>query len=166
MDLFTQLPSYILFLPLVLVVIFKFGWNKRNKPQYHYPPGPKGHWLLGNAPELPKKNPGLKFAEWGRKYGDMYGSDIVCCLSSFHLLTSQRFSISMGQQRWVVLNRHSVTEELLDKRGRLYISRPYFPVTQNILSGGNRIVIMQHGERWRALRKVMHQLLTAKQVRN
>ena len=71
----------------------------------------------------------------------------------------------MGQQRWVVLNRYSVTKELLDKRGRLYISRPYFPVTQNILSGGNRIIIMQHGERWRSLRRLMHQLLTAKQVR-
>lgn len=72
----------------------------------------------------------------------------------------------MGRQRWVVLNRYSVTKELLDKRGRLYISRPDFPVTQNILSGGNRIIIMQHGERWRGLRKVMHQLLTAKQVRS
>lgn len=71
----------------------------------------------------------------------------------------------MGQKRWVVVNTAAITRELLDKRGRLYISRPYFPVTQDILSGGNRIIIMQHGERWRNLRKVMHQLLTARQVR-
>ena len=75
-----------------------------------------------------------------------------------------RFSIFMGQQRWVVLNSFAAAQEVLDKRGRIYISRPYFPVTQDILSGGNRVVLMQHGERWRTLRKVMHQLLTAKQV--
>jgi hypothetical protein len=71
MGLFTQLPSYVLLLPLVLVVILKIGLNRRKKSQYHYPPGPRGHWLFGNAPDMPKSNTGLKFAEWGRNYGDM-----------------------------------------------------------------------------------------------
>ncbi|KAL1615103.1 hypothetical protein SLS56_011930 [Neofusicoccum ribis] len=54
-----------------------------------------------------------------------------------------------------------LVRELLDRRGRLYISRPPAPVTSDILSGGKRIVLMEHGERWRNLRKVMHQLLMA-----
>lgn len=32
-------------------------------------------------------------------------------------------------------------------------------MTQEIMSGGNRIVMMAYGERWRAVRKVMHQIL-------
>lgn len=57
-----------------------------------------------------------------------------------------------------------MVRELLDRKGKIYLSRPYFPVTQEILSGGMRIVLMPHGERWRNLRKIMHQLLTAKAV--
>lgn len=56
------------------------------------------------------------------------------------------------------------TRELLDRRGRLYIGRPEFPVTQDIMSGGNRIVLMTHTERWRNLRKIMHSLLMASNV--
>lgn len=53
---------------------------------------------------------------------------------------------------------------MLDQRGKLYSGRPEFPVTQDILSGGNRIVMMGNTPRWRNLRKVMHQLLMASNV--
>ncbi|KAJ5385554.1 hypothetical protein N7517_003465 [Penicillium concentricum] len=55
----------------------------------------------------------------------------------------------------------TVAKELLDKRGRLYVDRPDFPVTQDVLSGGNRILLMKYSDRWRNLRKIMHQLLMA-----
>ncbi|KAH7137038.1 cytochrome P450 [Dactylonectria estremocensis] len=143
MGLLSNVPLSLILYPLLFWVLYGLRHIRSKTTSYHYPPGPKGHWLFGNAPQLPKTNMGHKFAEWGRDYGDM-------------------FSIFMGQRRWVVLNSFAATKELLDQRGRLYISRPYFPVTQDILSGGNRIVIMQHGERWRKLRRIMHQLLTAK----
>ena len=54
--------------------------------------------------------------------------------------------------------------ELLDQRGRIYISRPEFAITQDVLSGGNRIVLMRYGPRWRSLRTIMHQLLMASNV--
>lgn len=57
-----------------------------------------------------------------------------------------------------------MVRELLDQRGKLYSGRPEFPVTQDILSGGNRIVMMGNTPRWRNLRKVMHQLLMASNV--
>lgn len=62
------------------------------------------------------------------------------------------------------LNSIEVVRELLDRRGRLYISRPRFPITQDIASGGKRVVLMGHTEIWRQLRKVMHQLLMASNV--
>ncbi|KAI1611780.1 cytochrome P450 [Exophiala viscosa] len=110
------------------------------KTKYRYPAGPNGSPLFGNLFQVPPKYAGPKFAEWGNQYGDM-------------------FTIRLGARRWVFLNSMQTVRELLDRRGRLYIGRPEFPITQDILSGGNRIIMMSYTERWRNLRKIMHQLL-------
>ena len=36
-------------------------------------------------------------------------------------------------------------------------------MTQDIMSGGSRIVLMPYGDRWRATRKIMHQILSTRQ---
>src|ERR1700709_991556 len=84
--------------------------------------------------------------------------------SSRLLITVFRFTVKLGARKWVFLNSSETARELLERRGRLYISRPDLPVTQDILSGGKRIVMMGHTERWRQLRKIMHQLLMASNV--
>ncbi|KIW21520.1 hypothetical protein PV08_02100 [Exophiala spinifera] len=112
------------------------------KSKYKYPPGPKGIPLFGNLFQLPPKYPSAQLMEWGKQFGDL-------------------FTVQLGARRWVFLNSMEATRELLDRRGRLYIGRPEFPVTQDIMSGGNRIVMMTHTERWRNLRKIMHSLLMA-----
>lgn len=90
--------------------------------------------------------------------------------------TDERYTLSMGGVKWVFLNTTKVVEDLLEKRSAIYSSRPDFPMTGDIISGGNRIVLMKYTDRWRSLRKVsslttkvltpqiMHQLLTAKQA--
>lgn len=80
------------------------------------------------------------------------------------LINGLSFTVQLGARRWVFCNSSETARELLDRRGRLYISRPEFPVTQDILSGGKRIVMMGHTQRWRELRKIMHQLLMASNV--
>ncbi|KIW10721.1 hypothetical protein PV08_10020 [Exophiala spinifera] len=115
---------------------------RRRKTKYRYPPGPKGIPVFGNLFQLPPAYPGAKLMEWGKQYGDL-------------------FTMQLGARKWVVLNSSETARELLERRGRLYISRPEFAVTQDILSRGNRIVMMGYTERWRALRKIMHQLLMA-----
>ncbi|KAK5320491.1 hypothetical protein LTR93_006703 [Exophiala xenobiotica] len=50
--------------------------------------------------------------------------------------------------------------DLLERRAAIYASRPPFPMTQGIMSGGSRIVLMPYNEQWRTLRKVMHQILS------
>ncbi|KAK6384485.1 hypothetical protein LTS17_002048 [Exophiala oligosperma] len=115
-------------------------WVRKSK--YKYPPGPKGIPVFGNLFQLPPKYPSAQLMEWGKQFGDL-------------------FTVQLGARRWVFLNSMEATRELLDRRGRLYIGRPEFPVTQDIMSGGNRIVLMTHTERWRNLRKIMHSLLMA-----
>ena len=67
------------------------------------------------------------------------------------------FTLYMGGVRWVFLNSSKVCEDLLEKRSAIYSSRPDFPMTQDIISGGNRIVLMKYTDRWRSLRKVISQ---------
>jgi hypothetical protein len=51
----------------------------------------------------------------------------------------------------------------MEKRAAIYSSRPPFPMTQDIMSGGGRIVLMPYGEQWRKTRKIMHQILSTRQ---
>lgn len=51
----------------------------------------------------------------------------------------------------------------MEKRAAIYSSRPPFPMTQDIMSGGSRIVLMPYGDRWRKIRKAMHQILSTRQ---
>ena len=63
-------------------------------------------------------------------------------------------TLYMGGVKWVFLNNRKLVDELLEKRSALTSSRPAFPMTQDIISGGNRIVLMGYTDRWRTLRKV------------
>ncbi|KEF61521.1 uncharacterized protein A1O9_03088 [Exophiala aquamarina CBS 119918] len=133
--------TLILLVAAVAVVVF-IRAASIPKTKYRYPPGPKGIPIFGNLFQLPPRYPGEKLLEWGKQYGDM-------------------FTLQLGARKWVFVNRYSTVRELLDQRGKLYSGRPEFPVTQDILSGGNRIVMMGNTSRWRSLRKVMHQILMA-----
>jgi Cytochrome P450 len=74
-----------------------------------------------------------------------------------------RFTIKLGSQTWVFLNSSRTVTDLLERRAAIYCSRPPFPMTQDIVSGGGRIVLMPYGDRWRILRKIMHQILSTRQ---
>ena len=49
----------------------------------------------------------------------------------------------------------------MERRAAIYSSRPRFPMTQEIMSGNSRVVLMPYNHRWRTLRKIMHQILGA-----
>jgi cytochrome P450 len=51
----------------------------------------------------------------------------------------------------------------MERRAAIYCSRPPFPMTQDIMSGGSRIVLMPYNDNWRRLRKIMHQILASRQ---
>jgi cytochrome P450 len=51
----------------------------------------------------------------------------------------------------------------MERRAAIYSSRPPFPMTQDIISGGSRIVLMPYSDDWRRIRKILHQLLAARQ---
>lgn len=51
----------------------------------------------------------------------------------------------------------------MERRAAIYASRPAFPMTQGLMSGNSRIVLMPYNEHWRVLRRIMHQILSSRQ---
>lgn len=47
----------------------------------------------------------------------------------------------------------------MEKRSGIYSSRANLPMISKIMSGEARVVLMPYGERWRAIRKIMHSIL-------
>lgn len=52
----------------------------------------------------------------------------------------------------------------MEKRAAITASRPYRPMTAEIMSGGRRMLLMSYTDRWRNQRKVMHSQLNGKQA--
>lgn len=105
------------------------------------PPGPKGPPVIGNILQIPAESPGLKMKEWAQQFGEM-------------------MTLRMGRRDFVYLNSSRVVQDILVKRAGQTSGRPRQPLAMDLLSGGNRIVLMQYGERWRKLRKIMHSMLS------
>lgn len=64
----------------------------------------------------------------------------------------------------VFLNSDRVVTDLLEKRSNIYVSRPPRPVCQDIASGGARMLMMGHDDRWRVHRKILHTILNGVQA--
>ncbi|KAG2072915.1 cytochrome P450 [Suillus decipiens] len=99
------------------------------------PPGPPGHWLLGNA--MPKSYAPFQFAKWTEQYGPV-------------------FSLRQGHRIFVVIGRHQAAVDIMEKEGANLADRPHSIAVQETLSGGMRIVTENSGDRLRRMRRVLH----------
>ncbi|OQV00569.1 hypothetical protein CLAIMM_06049 [Cladophialophora immunda] len=109
---------------------------------YRLPPVVPGVPVFGNTFQIPA----LQQGPWAKKLAEKYGEMFTC---------------KFGSQTWVFLNSSRVVADLMERRAAIYSSRQPFPMTQGIMSGNSRIVLMPYNEQWRTLRKIMHQILTA-----
>ncbi|KAJ5936000.1 hypothetical protein N7454_005298 [Penicillium verhagenii] len=123
----------------LFIIINDYQWNKK----YKLPPRVPGIPILGNSLQVPPSQQGEWAKELAAKYGEM-------------------FTCKFGTTNWVFLNSSRVVSDLMERRAGIYNSRQPFPMTQDIMSRGSRIVLMPYNERWRLIRKVMHQILGSK----
>jgi hypothetical protein len=63
---FTYVQLFVAFLLSAIVFRLLQGRQQRRIP---YPPGPKGHPLIGNLRDLPTRYQWLKYEEWGKDFG-------------------------------------------------------------------------------------------------
>jgi cytochrome P450 len=101
-------------------------------------------WYIRQRPELtvqlPQRDVHLQFQKWAKKYGPIY-------------------SLMLGTKTLVVLSNSEAVKELMDKKSNIYSSKPDMYVSQDLISGGYRMLFMKYGQTWRMVRKMCHQLL-------
>jgi cytochrome P450 len=94
------------------------------------PPGPPPLPIIGNLHQAPSEYPYRTFAEWHKKYGPI-------------------ISVQFGLTRIVMLGNYEAANELLNKRGNIYSSRPRMPVIAEWMSKGLHTVLLPYGHKWR-----------------
>jgi cytochrome P450 len=95
------------------------------------PPGPKGHWLLGNLPEFRENRLGY-LTEWSRRYGDVV-------------------AIRLGPARIWLLNHPDLAEEVLVHKNRLFIKHFGLRTARPSLGDG---LLTSEGDFWRRQRRL------------
>ncbi|KAG6371545.1 cytochrome P450 [Boletus reticuloceps] len=115
----------------------------KGNPRLPLPPGPPGHWLLGNA--LPRVNQSQQFAAWVNQYGPV-------------------ISLRIGPKIMIIIGRHRESVDIMEKEGGVLADRPRSVAAGEMLSRGLRMVLTPAGEQFRRLRRVVHTHLQAKAV--
>ncbi|KAL1753730.1 cytochrome P450 [Schizophyllum commune] len=121
-----------------------FLYNRLRRPSLPLPPGPKKLPLLGNLHNFPTKYEWEQYVEWSKEYD----SDIL------HLEVLGR--------NIIVLNSFEACIELLEKRSKLYSSRPTLAMTSDVMNLDYNAILVPYGACVRSRRRLMHGMLHAK----
>lgn len=119
----------------VFISVIRFLLQTR-RPS-NFPPEPPSRLGLGNLHQVPLEKPFLKFHEWSKIYGDIFG-------------------LKMGPKNFVILSNPTLMHEAFVKRGIKYGGRPPASIAiQHILPPGSQqlhILFSQYDQylkRWR-----------------
>ncbi|OSX58954.1 hypothetical protein POSPLADRAFT_1151470 [Postia placenta MAD-698-R-SB12] len=102
--------------------------------RYRLPPGPTRIPLLGNLHQVPLHDQQKTFAEWVKKYGDI-------------------IYIQLLSKPFVIVSSVRAAQDLMEKRAVKYSDRPYFLLLCEFVMTRPLMIFMQHGDRWRRLRR-------------
>ncbi|GAA6007591.1 cytochrome P450 [Rhodotorula paludigena] len=124
-----------------------FLWARTAYPS-NLPPGPRAsHWGWGNHRHLiPRERPWLRLHEIGKEYERGY------------------FTVWTGPKPTIVVSSAKVAADLLDKRSSKYSSRPRFVVAGELATGGDAMLFLPYGQKWRNQRKIYHAALMEKRA--
>lgn len=127
---------------LAITLFFSIILFARRRSRSALPPGPKGHFIIGNMLDIPSEtDSGEVYAKWG----EIYGSDIV--------------SATVFGKTIVVINTYEKAVEMLDKKGTIYSDRPRIPMAGELMGCKLSMGIMPYGRRLRSSRKMVYQEL-------
>ncbi|KAG9310273.1 cytochrome P450 [Chiua virens] len=140
LDLAFQAKAFVALAALIFassIVRSKLGGRRR----LPLPPGPPGHWLIGNA--IPRENQSQQFAAWISQYGPI-------------------ISLRIGPKTMIIIGRYKESVDIMEKEGGLLADRPRAVAAGEILSRGLRMILAPAGEQFRRLRRAAHTHLQAK----
>lgn len=107
------------------------------------PPGPPTLPIIGNLHQMSLDSPWKQHMKWTKKYGPV-------------------FRLEAGKDTIIVLGTMKATRDLLDKRSKIYSSRPRSVMAGECVSKGLRPVLMPDNEQWKTARRVQGEVLSHK----
>jgi cytochrome P450 len=114
------------------------GWGKPPLP-----PGPPALPIIGNVHQMSLSAPWKQHMEWTKKYGPI-------------------FRLKAGKDTIIVLGTMQAARDLLDKKSKIYSSRPRSVMAFENVSKGLRPVLMPDNEQWKTARRLQGVVLTYK----
>ncbi|KAH7928189.1 cytochrome P450 [Leucogyrophana mollusca] len=122
-----------------------WAWLKvTKKGKAPLPPGPRPLPLVGNLFSVDRTRPWLTYTEWGKRYGE--------------LLTVRLFG-----QVYIVINSAKVAKALVERHSAVYSDRPTIATTK-LFGMDFNTAHLGYGDRWKAHRKMLHQVFRAEAV--
>ncbi|KNG46886.1 cytochrome p450 [Stemphylium lycopersici] len=114
---------------VALFTMLALSWYRLSKigqrpPEY--PPGPPTLPIIGNLHQMPREKGHLQFQKWADEYGPVY-------------------SLILGTKVMIVLSSDRTVKDLLDKRSKIYSSRPDMYLGK-----------VGYDVTWRAIRRIVH----------
>ncbi|KAH9829577.1 cytochrome P450 monooxygenase [Rhodofomes roseus] len=110
------------------------------------PPGPPALPIIGNLHQLPTSHQEHRFAQWGKRYGEVVYARVL-------------------NKATLILNRASTARTLLEKRGAKYSGRPHTTFVTDIV-GWTQLVNMPYTDQWRRHRRWFQTALQARNALN
>ncbi|ESK89264.1 cytochrome p450 [Moniliophthora roreri MCA 2997] len=105
------------------------------------PPGIPGFPLIGNILQIPISDEPEVFRRWGEQYAS--GSGLI------HL--------NIVGHSVIIINSAKVASDLLDKRSRIYSSRPPTPMLCDLMGWDWNFGLQPYGDKWRTRRRIFLQ---------
>ncbi|KAI0687612.1 cytochrome P450 [Cytidiella melzeri] len=130
-------PTFVAAALSLSFVIYRL--SQIGKRESFLPPGPPTVPLLGNVHVFPRVLAYFRLSDWAREYGDI-------------------FSLKIGPETVIVISSAEAFREVIDKNSGLTADRPPNHYADTVTSGG--LNMARYGEKWRALRRGAHEILT------
>ncbi|KAG8885350.1 hypothetical protein FRB97_001425 [Tulasnella sp. 331] len=105
-----------------------------------HPPGPPGHFIVGNLFDMPSKYAWETYADWGRKYGPLT-------------------YLNAAGQPILVINCQETATDLLNNRSAIYSDRPHLVMATELSGYDVSTALLPHGPTHTMFRKLFAQAL-------
>ncbi|KAH8826019.1 cytochrome P450 [Flagelloscypha sp. PMI_526] len=120
---------------LALVIVYALYRTIRRLRALPYPPGPRGHWLLGNINDVPTEKPWVAYKRMSQE------------------LDSPIIHLNVLGMHMIVINDASTAHEIFERRNENYSDRPRMPMVNEVAGFSWNFAFRGYDAHWSACRQ-------------
>lgn len=124
----SDLASIVLVLSILVCLWALSSANKSHIRKLPYPPGPAPSFIWGNRNDLSAPHVWKRYAEWANEYGMLVSFFILTHLHLNLLNLGNILHLRIFNKKIIILNSLEDAVELLERRSKVYSSRPIVPM--------------------------------------